>query len=377
MLRRIGAVLLSLILLAIVVVGAIWVYDYFNSDNNSISEGMQISADEVDEPEVPADVTDTPADEVDEPEVPADVTDTPADEVDELEVPADVTDTSTDEAGESEVPVVPVEVTPAPTEVVVPEINVNVISLYTNNNGYLFAFTQKNASKVTKIIDVEHAGNVLRLKNGRVYEPVKAWNKNDISVEAIVEEIIVKNEALYTNPYEIVAKTVMHSEYGHAHRLFEEGKSGQLIVTFKITIDNKEWKLEVWYQENEYVLRRYAEAAPVVTAPPPTNTPAPPTNTPVPPTATPQIPTNEPTATPTIPMEEPTATPTIPTNEPTATPQIPTGGDIDWGFEDGDGGNDGDIDWGFEDGNGGNDGNVDWGLGNDSGNTGDIDWGFE
>lgn len=384
MVRRIGLGILAVLLIGAVVFGGIWGYNHFNPIHAEENDSHVNSENSVFVTPAPTSVVTATIVPFVEPTEKADTS-----EVEPTIIPEEVT-TIVDEPLEvTATPAVPVEVTVTQ----VPEIKptstpeTEVVELYANSNGYLFAFKEKNVSKITKSVNVDTFASTIRLKNGRVYKPVAAWMKNDAPVEINVVKTVVKNEELYTTAFEVVANTVMTTENGKAHRIFDETKQGELVVIITLSVGDKTKVLEVWYQEDVYALKVYYEAeAPEVTPPPPTNPP---------PTATPRIPTDEPTATPRIPMdEEPTATPRIPMeDEPTATPRVPEDNEIDWGFE----GDEPEIDWEFEEEESGNDDEIDWGFEgevivkkenfnvviesdddeDDADSESDIDWGFE
>ena len=212
-------------------------------------------------------------------------------------------------------PVVPGAVTTHTTPM--PGCNVESVHLYVDSEGHLFAFEEKYITNVKKVVNINKVANELKLKNGRVYSPNRAWLKNAIPVEAIVDNVIVKNLELYTTACEIVEETVMESTFGYVHRLFDENKKGEIVAFLTITFAEKEYELEVWYQQDEYTLRVYGERKNELT--------------PSLPTATPRIPMDDPTATPRIPTNNPTTTPHITELEATATPNIENE-KIDWGF---------------------------------------------
>ena len=338
MVRRIGLGILAVILIGAIVFGGIWGYNHFNPTHAEENNSYVDSTPNVSVTPMPTAVVTATTMPVVEP---TEVVTTPVVVVPTV-IPEEIA-TPVDETVEvTATPAVPVEVTvtqvPEVDQTDIPEDE--VVELYANSNGYLFAFKEKNVSKITKNVNVDKVPTTIWLKNGRVYKPVAAWMKNDFPVEVNIVKVNVKNEELYTTAFEVVANTVMTNELGKAHRIFDETKKGELVVIITLSIGEKTKVLEVWYQEDVYALKVYYEAeGPAVTPPPPTTQP----------TATPRIPTDEPTATPRIPMEEePTATPRIPMEEPTATPRVPSDNEIDWGFEGDEPVSDDEINWGFE-----------------------------
>ena len=207
------------------------------------------------------------------------------------------------------------------TEVVVEKPNTKV-NLLVDGNGKIFAITEKRREKVEKTVEVDETATKLQLQNGRLKSSSEAWRSKEEYVIGDVIEYDVKLADVFTTVEEALAQTKMKDENGVAHRLFDESKSGKLIVKIKFKFNNKNYLIEVWLQDELFTLRKLGEAKENPPEETVTSTPTPPGPSHNPdPTPTPPAPSHnpDPTPTPPAPSHNPDSTPT-PSHNPDVTP---------------------------------------------------------